>query len=104
VASTLLPEYLVLLGILRGDVDSPTKAVLFDPQTSGGILAGVPASGAADCVSELRSAGYPHATVVGHVKNVGTAGHAVSLSIAGSLMHRLADLRASGKASSSLHA
>jgi len=95
-ASTLLPENLALLGLLRGDVDDPTRAILFDPQTSGGLLAGIPANEAADCISELRSDGYPHATVVGHVKHVGAAGREVSLSVTGGFVDHLADLHLSG--------
>jgi selenide, water dikinase len=41
--------------------------LLADPQTSGGLLAGVPAHCAAACVAALRDAGYPEAAVVGTV-------------------------------------
>jgi selenide,water dikinase len=92
VASTLLPENLALLRLLRGDVDGPTKAILFDPQTSGGLLAGVPADEAAGCIAELRSAGYLHAAVVGHVKHMGVAARDASISVAGSLSDHVAGL------------
>jgi selenide,water dikinase len=95
-ASTLLPENLALSRLLRGDVDGATKAILFDPQTSGGLLAGIPANRATDCVSELRSAGYAHSVIVGHVRRAGTDGAAVSLSVTGRLADRAADLRPSG--------
>ena len=42
-------------------------AWMFDPQTSGGMMAGVPAERAEAIVQELRSAGYPAATVVGEI-------------------------------------
>jgi selenide,water dikinase len=67
IASTLLPENLALARSLRGDVDPDTLAVLFDPQTSGGLLAGVPQEQAQAAVVALRSAGHSHATVIGRV-------------------------------------
>jgi selenide,water dikinase len=85
VASTLLPENLALLGLLRGEVDSPTRALLFDPQTSGGLLAGVPGDRAADCIAELQSVGYSHAAVIGHVKQAHLSGREISISVTGSL-------------------
>ncbi|MCY7320790.1 MAG: selenide, water dikinase SelD [Phormidesmis sp. CAN_BIN36] len=41
--------------------------LLFDPQTSGGLLASVDADRADACLTALRSAGYVEATIVGHV-------------------------------------
>lgn len=46
---------------------------LFDPQTSGGLLASVRAASAGSVVAQLREAGYHHATVVGEVTAVGKA-------------------------------
>jgi selenide,water dikinase len=66
-ASTLLPENLSLAGLLRGDADAATRAILFDPQTSGGLLAGIPKARAAACLAALRSAGYGAAAVIGAV-------------------------------------
>ncbi len=42
--------------------------LLFDPQTAGGLLAGVPAEHAQQCVKELNHIGYAHASVVGEIK------------------------------------
>ena len=45
--------------------------LLADPQTAGGLLAGVPAQSSTACVSALRTAGYPHSTVVGEATAAG---------------------------------
>jgi selenide,water dikinase len=42
-------------------------AWLFDPQTSGGLLAGVKAEAADEMLRALADAGYEHATVIGEV-------------------------------------
>jgi selenide,water dikinase len=47
--------------------DDPRLRLLADPQTSGGLLAGVAADAAVDCVSALRAQGFPTAAVVGTV-------------------------------------
>jgi selenide,water dikinase len=67
IASTLLPENLSLARLLRGNADAATRAVLFDPQTSGGLLAGIPQAQAEACVEALQSAGYGTSAVVGAV-------------------------------------
>jgi selenide,water dikinase len=82
VASTLLTENLARLSLLQGDIDAATRAILFDPQTSGGLLAGVPARDAAACVASLRSAGHAHAAIVGQVRRDGVG---ATIFVAGSL-------------------
>ena len=53
----------------------PRLRMLADPQTSGGLLAGVDADYVNACVSDLRRAGYTNAHVVGtvdaHVERIG---------------------------------
>src|SRR5262249_12077387 len=71
IVSTLLPENLASGGIICGDLNKATRALLFDPQTAGGLLAGIPQSRAADCVAGLRATGYTGAAVIGSVREAG---------------------------------
>lgn len=41
----------------------PNYALLFDPQTSGGLLAGIPAAHAGECLQALAAAGYTAAQI-----------------------------------------
>ena len=55
--------------LMHTGTHSPSHyAILFDPQTAGGLLASVPAAQVADCLSALQQAGYSHARSIGHVK------------------------------------
>ena len=65
VASTLLPENLTLVRLLRSEADAATLALLFDPQTAGGLLAGIPSGRAEACIAALREAGHVRAAIVG---------------------------------------
>ncbi len=83
IASTLLPENLSLAGLLRGDADAAARAILFDPQTSGGLLAGIPRERAAACVAELRAAGYSASSVIGQVGAAVSSPRDVAIEICG---------------------
>jgi selenide,water dikinase len=68
IESSLQGNNLQALDDYQGPVPGdPVFALLADPQTAGGLLAGVPAETAADCVATLRLSGYPQAVVVGRV-------------------------------------
>ena len=69
IASTLLPENLALASRLSGDAPycAAVLAVLFDPQTSGGLIAGVPANRAQACVDDLKRNGMADAAIIGEV-------------------------------------
>ena len=69
ISSTLLPENLSLACRLSADVlpSAATLAVLFDPQTSGGLVAGVPAAQAQACIDDLKRSGMADAAIIGAV-------------------------------------
>lgn len=48
-------------------VSDGRDAILYDPQTSGGLLAGVPPSEIDDVIAKLRDAGYEQAACIGRV-------------------------------------
>ncbi|MGV8986117.1 MAG: selenide, water dikinase SelD [Cypionkella sp.] len=57
-----------LLGRIRGDgLTTPRGALMFDPQTCGGLLAAVPHAMAADLVAQLHAAGDTSAAIIGEV-------------------------------------
>jgi selenide,water dikinase len=70
VVSSLFPENarreetVQVDGSLKGEA---RYNLLYDPQTAGGLLAGVAATRASACVEALRKLGYPKATIVGTV-------------------------------------
>jgi len=52
--------------IADSDTSPERCALLFDPQTSGGLLLALPAAQAPACVAALRAVGYP-ASAIGHL-------------------------------------
>ncbi len=57
----------------------PDYALLFDPQTAGGLLASVPAARAASCIEALRGAGYAHASMIGTIDARGEATESIRI-------------------------
>lgn len=67
--STLDPDNRAAVADLGfGRDESPQEDLLFDPQTSGGLLLGVAPDQAVDLVARLREEGYPEAAVIGEVR------------------------------------
>ena len=64
IASTLAPDNRAMLDL----PEQPSLAFLADPQTSGGLLAGVPREQAEACLVAMREAGID-ASVIGHVES-----------------------------------
>ncbi|MEE4237047.1 MAG: hypothetical protein V2I51_10020, partial [Anderseniella sp.] len=60
-------------------LDHPNYPLLFDPQTAGGLLAGVPESAADSCIAALHEAGYRQAARIGRVLPQGDAPEAIRL-------------------------
>ena len=52
---------------------SPNFPLLFDPQTSGGLLAAIPAAQANTCLNSLQALGYIHSRVIGYVTPLETS-------------------------------
>lgn len=70
IASSLAPDNLRLRRAIDADAKTltdPRFALLFDPQTAGGLLAAVPTEKAEACVAALRASGYTAACVIGVV-------------------------------------
>jgi selenide, water dikinase len=72
IASSLLPENSRLATSIAGPVapDSAVQAILFDPQTAGGLLIGVPEAQSTACLDAIRAAGVDDAAIVGRVVGV----------------------------------
>ncbi len=49
----------------------PHYAALFDPQTSGGLLAAVPQEKAEPCLAALQALGYDHSAIIGTIDSLG---------------------------------
>lgn len=71
IVSSAQEHNLQVQSILSNSKDFSTDVqyqLLFDPQTSGGLLAGIPAEKVNSCLLALHQAGYNDATIVGEVQ------------------------------------
>ncbi len=82
ILSSLQPANVRLRRALRDQeamVKHPRYALVFDPQTAGGLLAGVPAERAKACLAALWAAGYAHAAAIGRILPQGESIEPISL-------------------------
>ena len=63
IASSLHTDNLAAMTALDAGEADPIASLLIDPQTAGGLLAGLPAERAASCLGELRALGYRAALI-----------------------------------------
>jgi selenide,water dikinase len=75
--STLAPENIAMVGAVERREASDRYDLLFDPQTSGGLLVGIAAGRAPALVERLRAGDTHDAMIVGRV--VARAGNAAKL-------------------------
>ncbi|MGB5200830.1 MAG: AIR synthase-related protein, partial [Sedimenticolaceae bacterium] len=70
ILSSLQPQNLRLRRAVR-DLERvsrlPMYPLMFDPQTAGGLLAGVPQASAEASIASLHARGYEHAAIIGRV-------------------------------------
>jgi selenide,water dikinase len=76
ILSSLQPQNLRLKSAIQ-NVESaslhPAFALLFDPQTAGGLLAGIPQERADACIAELQTLGYIDSRVIGSIATLSDA-------------------------------
>jgi len=82
IASSLAPHNLALSSAV--DIDGtpatdPRIALLYDPQTAGGLLASLPAESADACLAELRSNGATQVACIGQVTRPATGASRIAL-------------------------
>jgi selenide,water dikinase len=71
ILSSLQPQNLRLRRAIHEIEQSskhPAFPLLFDPQTAGGLLAGVPKEQVNACIVELHALGYTEAVIIGQVE------------------------------------
>ncbi len=71
IVSSLQPQNVRLrraIANLEEAAADPRYPLVFDPQTAGGLLAGVPADQAHACVARLKELGYARAAIIGTIE------------------------------------
>jgi len=82
IASSLQPQNIRIRHSIQDPHQLASTAaypLLFDPQTAGGLLAGVARQNAEPCLQQLRDLGYQHAQIVARVTEVSASARIISL-------------------------
>jgi selenide,water dikinase len=61
-------EHRSMIANYESGIHDPRVALLFDPQTAGGLIAGVPEDQADACIQKLRDLGYSDCAAIGTVQ------------------------------------
>ena len=84
ILSSLQPQNIRLRRAIQNIEQASQHAnysLLFDPQTAGGLLAGVSAQQADQCVTALQANGYQDACVIGQIKSLSQAEAPIIISV-----------------------
>ena len=68
--SSLQPQNLRMRRVIANSpaaANEPRYSLIFDPQTAGGLLAGIAGDRAESCLAALKALGYPRSAVIGAV-------------------------------------
>ena len=82
IQSSLAPQNRTLDAVIdcpEAVCQSAAYAIMFDPQTAGGLLASLPASDAASCLQSLHEAGFQQASIIGNVITPDNSGSRIRL-------------------------
>lgn len=83
ILSSLQPQNVRLRRAIQNSEQASKHAsypLLFDPQTAGGLLAGVSAQQVEECITVLRAHGYPDAHVIGEITSISQAQAPIKIS------------------------
>ena len=82
IASSLQPQNIRIRHSIQESAGLASHAaypLLFDPQTAGGLLAGVAQQQAEPCLQQLRELGYQHAQIIARVTEDSTSAQIIRL-------------------------
>ncbi len=84
ILSSLQPQNLLLQHAIQNierASQHPAFALLFDPQTAGGLLAGVPQDQVDACIANLHSLGYIDSRIIGRIEAPGDADTPIKIQV-----------------------